>query len=323
MCTAISLNKKHHFFGRNLDLEKRYRESITIMPRNYIIKYRNGFIEQRHYAMIGTATVTDNYPLYYDATNEFGLSIAGLNFVGNAFLNINDDNKINLAPYELIPFLLGKSKTVNECEKLIKKINLVDIPFSEGLQNSELHWLIADKNECIVLEIMREGIKIHKNPVGILTNNPPFEYQMMNLNNYINLTAAEPTNRFSKALNLKAYSKGMGAIGIPGDLSSMSRFVRASFTKLNAVIPDDKTTCMNQMFHILASVEQPEGSVKVGDKFERTQYSSCCDMDECIYYYRTYENSRINAIKMYSEDVECDHLISYIMSFECNILYIN
>lgn len=323
MCTAISLNNKHHYFGRNLDLEKRYQESVTITPRNYIFTYRNGMIERGHYAMIGTATVIDNYPLYYDATNEFGLSIAGLNFVGNAFLNANDTDKINLAPYELIPFVLGKSKTVDECEKLLEKINIVDIPFNEGLQNAELHWLIADKSECIVLEIMREGMKIHKNPVGVLTNNPPFEYQMMNLNNYMNLSAEEPRNRFSQALNLKPYSRGMGALGIPGDLSSMSRFIRASFTKFNAVIPNDKITCMNQMFHILGSVEQQEGSVKVGNRFERTQYSSCCDMDECIYYYHTYENSQINAIKMYNEDIDSEKLISYKMSFEPSILYIN
>ena len=324
MCTAITFTAANHYFGRNLDLEKRYNEHVTITPRNYIFHYKSGEICRKHYAIIGTATIVDNYPLYYDATNEFGLSIAGLNFVKNSYIGKIKENKKNLAPYELIPFLLSNCKNVDECVQLLQEINLVDIPFNSYYRNPELHWLIADKmDNCITLEFMKDGMKIHKNSIGILTNNPPFEYQIMNLNNYINLSNREPVNRFSSKIDLEVYSRGMGAIGMPGDLSSMSRFVRATFTKINSVRPKNDIDSISQMFHILGAVEQQEGNVKIGNKFERTQYTSCSDMDNCIYYYTTYSNHQISAINMFKENIDGNNLISFKMIFDEKIAYLN
>ncbi len=324
MCTAIDFMAKDHYFGRNLDLEIRYKESVVITPRNYVFNYKNGKMERADYAMIGIATVMQDYPLYYDATNEYGLSIAGLNFVGNAHLEKKCvDGMTNLAPYELIPFLLGRCRNVDECERELEKISLVDIPFMPGLQNAQLHWLICDKERSITVEFVREGKRIYENPVGVLTNNPPFDYQMMNLNNYLNLTSSEPNNRFSDKFKLEAYSKGMGAMGMPGDMSSCSRFVRAVFNKLNSVKPDAEEDAVGQMFHILSSVEYTEGSVKVGDKYEKTQYTSCCNTDKCIYYYRTYENSQICAVNMYNEDLDGESIISFEVKYSQNINYIN
>lgn len=323
MCTAIYYQAKSCYFGRNLDLERRYSESITIAPRNYIFKYNKKENDKKHYAMIGTATVVDGFPLYYDATNEFGLSIAGLNFVGNAHFDQEKEGKINIAPYELIPYILGNCADVDQCIEELQKINLVDIPFNPSLQNAQLHWLIADKTKCITLEYMNDGIKIYDNPVGVLTNNPPFDHQMINLNNYLNITSEEAENRFSDKIDLAPYSRGMGGIGMPGDNSSMSRFVRVTFTKLNSVVPQTEIDSIGQMFHILSSVEQQEGSVKVGDGFERTQYSSCCDINKCIYYYRTYSNNQITAIDMNNEDIDASELISYKMIYTQQIRYMN
>lgn len=324
VCTAVSFNACNHYFGRNLDLEKRYDESIAITPRNFIMKYKSGEIERKHYAFIGTATVIENYPLFYDATNEHGLSMAGLNFVGNAYLNNTVKNgSINLAPYELIPYILGKCKNVEESINLLKNITLIDIPFNSQLQNSELHWIIADKKECIVFEYMKNGAKIHNNPIGILTNNPPFEYQIMNLNNYLMLSASEPKNTFSEHLDLFPYSRGMGAIGLPGDNSSMSRFVRCCFNKMNSIVPDTELESVTQFFHILSSVEQIEGSVIVGNKYEKTQYTSCCNTEKGIYYYKTYGNSRISAVSMHNENIDADQLMIYKMVFTPAVLCIN
>ncbi len=323
MCTAITFNAKNHYFGRNLDLERRYSESVAIMPRGYQIKYRNGGSDEDHFAMIGMATIANDYPLYYDATNEYGLSIAGLNFVENAYFKRNDKCKKEIAVFELIPYLLSQYKTVEECISELKKISIVDAPFNDDYRTAELHWMIADKEKCITLECTREGMNIHENAVGVLTNNPPFPFHMVNLCNYLNLTNKEPENRFSDKIKLSAYSRGMGALGMPGDLSSMSRFVRASFTKLNSVIPETEIDSIGQMFHILASVEQQEGNVKLGEKFERTQYASCCDMDKGIYYYKTYDNNQITAVSMFNEDLGGDELITYKLVSTQQIRYQN
>jgi len=177
---------------------------------------------------------------------------------------------------------------------------------------AELHWLIADKKEAIVVESTANGLFIHDNPVGVLTNNPPFCEQLFSLNNYMNLSPNEPENRFGGDLKLKTYSRGMGAIGLPGDLSSQSRFIRASFVKCNSVSEEDELSSVGQFFHILSSVEQQRGCcVTENGKWEITLYSSCINPQKGIYYYTTYTNHQITAVDMFKENLEGKSLILY------------
>ena len=312
MCTAITYKTKEFYFGRTLDLEYHYKESVSITPR--------GFFECSRFAIIGIATVEKDYPLYYDAANEKGLCMAGLAFWKSAKYNAECAEKNNIASFELIPYILGKCSSVKEARELLSSINITNKAFSEELPPSPLHWMIADMKEAVVVESTAEGLKIYDNPVGVLTNEPSFAYHMTNLNNYINLTRDEPTNRFTERTELSAYSRGMGAIGLPGDNSSSSRFVRAAFTKLNSVSDGDDVT---QFFHVLGCVSQVRGTVRVGDKLERTVYTSCCNADKGIYYYTTYENSRITGVDMHREDLDGRDLVSYPLKYENEIEIIN
>lgn len=311
MCTAITYKTKDHYFGRNLDLEYSYQETVTITPRNFPFPFRRMGKLDRHYAMIGMAMVAEGYPLYYDATNERGLSMAGLNFPGNAAYQEESAEADNITPFEFIPWILGKCATVTEAEKLLKRINLVNIPFNETFPLSPLHWIITDQTRALTVEAMADGLKIHENPIGVLTNNPPFDYHMHNLRNYLNLTHDEPVNRFAPNIDLAPYSRGMGAMGLPGDLSSASRFVRAAFTKLNSRAEESESASVSQFFHILGSVAQQNGCVKVGSGYEKTVYSSCCNTDKGIYYYTTYENSQITGINLHHTDLNSSQLTVY------------
>lgn len=312
MCTAISYKTKDHYFGRNMDYEYSYEESVTITPRNYPFFFRRVKPLQNHYAMIGVAYVVEDYPLYYEATNEKGLSMAGLNFPGNAVYHVEIEDKDNVAPFEFIPWILGQCATIDECKELLLRMNMVNIHFSENLPLSPLHWLISDRDKSITVESVKDGLKVYDNPVGVLTNNPPFETQMFCLNNYMGLSREQIENRFAKELDLQTYSRGMGAIGLPGDLSSTSRFVKASFTKLNSVSGDSESESISQFFHILTSVEQQRGCVHMDNgQYEITIYSSCCNTDKGIYYYTTYENSQITAVDMYREKLDGDIPVSY------------
>ncbi len=324
MCTAITYNTKDHYFGRNLDLEYSYKETVTITPRNYPFKFRKVNDINRHYAIIGMAYVLDNYPLYYDAINEKGLGMAGLNFPSNADYKKEDESKDNIAPFEFIPWVLSQCANINEVKELLNKINLVDLSFSKELPVSPLHWIIADKEKSITVESVKEGIKVYDNEVGVLTNNPTFDIHMFNLNNYMSLSIEPPKNNFSKKLNLKTYSRGMGALGLPGDLSSASRFVKAAFTKMNSLSGDSEKESISQFFHILSSVYQQRGCVYMGeDKYEITIYSSCCNLDKGIYYYTTYENSQITGIDMNKENLDGDKLVNYDLIKDQQILMEN
>lgn len=312
MCTAITYKTNDFYFGRTLDYENSYGDEVTITPRNYEFNFRHKQNIKNHYAIIGMAYVTENYPLYYEAVNEKGLGIAGLNFVGNAQYNKKIEGKDNITQFEFIPWILSQSTTVKEAKKLIEKINFLDEPFSTNLPLAQLHWIISDSIESITVEAVKDGIKIYENPVGVLTNNPTFDKQMFELNNYMNLSTKSPKNTFAKSLNLEKYSRGMGAIGLPGDLSSQSRFIRAAFVKMNSVSKEEEKESVSQFFHILNSVEQQRGCCELDDGiFEITIYTSCCNASKGIYYYTTYDNHQITAIDMHKENLNSEDLIRY------------
>lgn len=324
MCTAITYRTHDHYFGRTLDLEFSYNETVTVTPRGYPFTFRTLPTLAAHYAIIGMATVADGYPLYYEATNEHGLSMAGLNFPGNAHYFPPREDKDNVAPFEFIPWILGQCQTLAEARTLLDEINLCDIPFSAEFPLSPLHWIIADRDSAITVESVAEGLKIYENPVGVLTNNPRFDYHMTHLCDYLNLTHLPPENRFANGIELVAYSRGMGAVGLPGDLSSASRFVRAAFVKLNSVSGESEEESVCQFFHILGAVEQQRGCVRLPDgRYEITVYTSCCNTDRGIYYYTTYESSRITAVDMHKEDLTAAALISYPLIQTAQILQQN
>ena len=325
MCTASNYITKNHYFGRNFDYEISYHERVTITPRNFKFDFKLIDSMASHYAIIGVAAGIDEYPLYYDACNEKGLSIAGLNFAGNARYLDEKDGMVNVTPFEFIPYLLGNYSNVSEVKEALKNINLVNINFSEALPLSPLHWMISDESGAIVVEPLEDGLKVYDNPVGVLTNNPLFDKQLSELNKYMGLSNKNPENSFSKNFDLDEYSRGMGAIGLPGDLSSSSRFAKVAFTRANSFSGDGEMESVSQFFHILGSVEQQNGCTFITDPdlYEYTIYMSCYNTNDAILYYRTYNNSQITAVKLMGEDLESENLINYPLVNEEQISYIN
>lgn len=325
MCTAVKYNSGDFYFGRTLDNDCSYGEEVVILPRRYVLSLRDSEETMRaHYAMIGVAHVEGDTPLFYDGANERGLAIAGLNFVGNAVYAKPKQGKLNISQFELIPWLLGRCATVAEAKELLKIINITDTQFSDKLPASQLHWMIADAKDAAVVECTADGMRVYDNPVGVLTNNPPFPQQLMNLNNYMHLSPKPPQNTFSDKLKLDTYSNGMGAIGMPGDLSSESRFVRAAFTVLNSPVCETCDSAVSQFFHILDAVAQPLGScVMLSGKYETTVYSSCCNVTKGMFYYTTYENRAIVGVDMHAVGLDGKQLFRYPFITEAKILMQN
>lgn len=312
MCTAATYQTKDFYFGRTLDNECSYGEEIVVTPRQYPFRFRNMGVLNKHYAIIGMACVAQDYPLYYDAINEKGLGMAGLNFVGNADYKEEAQDKDNVAPFEFIPWILSQCDSVRSAKEKLQRIRLINTPFNSQLPLAQLHWIIADRRQAITVESVKDGIRIYENPAGVLTNNPPFDMQMFHLNNYMRLSSGTPHNHFSDRLPLQIYSRGMGALGLPGDLSSQSRFVRAAFIKMHSVSGDSEAESVSQFFHILGAVEQQRGCCAAGNNtFEITLYTSCCNADKGVYYYTTYENHQITAIDMHRENLESMRLVRY------------
>ena len=311
MCTAISAKADDHYFGRNLDYHFDFGEKIVITPRNYPFKFSNGTVLDRHYAIIGSAVVNRGYPLYFDGTNEMGLSVAGLNFPGYAKYNEKTDGKNNIASFEFIPYILCGCATTKEAQNVLSNASITNIAFDTDFQSTPLHWIVADSEMALVLEQTDKGVQVYENEPGVLTNSPPFDMQIVNLENYANLVPFNRKPEIFESLDFPFYSKGMGAIGLPGDCSSMSRFVRASFIKKCFRFGETERERVSSFFHILNSVYHIKGITRDKNELQMTHYSSCCNTDKGIYYYTTYYNCEINGVDMHRENLDSDKVIAY------------
>lgn len=335
MCTCITYDNGDFYFGRNLDLDTGFGERVVITPRDFPLSFNDMPAQDHHYAMIGMASSENSYPLYAEAVNEKGLCAAGLNFPKSASYKERILGKDNIAPYEIIPWILGQCGNMKEVKALIKNINITDIPFSEDMPNAPLHWIVADRECSIVIEAVKEGIKIYDNPYGILTNEPEFSYYKHHLSLYGNLSSASHCNGFfkngdsdknlsDKTPKLDNYAEGLGAVGLPGDFSPVSRFVKAAFLKWNSISEKDEVSDVSQFFHILDSVAMVSGAVITqNNKEDITIYSCCINARKGVYYYKTYKNSRIQAVDLYKEDLDGDNLKTFELIKGQDINFIN
>lgn len=312
MCTAITYDKNDFYFGRTLDYDFSYGDKITITPRNYRFDFGSAGVSERHFAFIGMAHIANDYPLYYEAVNEKGLGMAGLNFVDSAVYGTKKSGKYSLAPHEFIPFVVGRCENLGQARELLEEIRLEDRGFSAELPVAQLHWIIADKSGAITVESTKNGMFVYDNQVGVLTNNPEFPTQMLQLSNYMGLSPKPPQNNLCSSIDLPRYSRGMGAIGLPGDWSSESRFARVVFVKMNSKCGDSESQAVSQYFHIMNTVENPRGCCDLGDdKYQITRYTCCCNCDKGVYYYTTYDSRRIMAVRMNRENLDDSCLVCY------------
>lgn len=321
MCTSLAMHGEHFWFGRNMDIEDSFGERVVITPRCYPFVFRCGEISEDHYAMIGMAAVADGYPLYAEAVNEKGLGIVGLHFPGNAvYREKAEEGKRGISPFELIPYLLGRCASLSEARELLGEICLVSIPFSERLALTPLHWHIADRTGSLVLESTVDGMHLYENPVGVLTNNPPFPFHLANLCHYGNLTNRMPDGALSGVHGAAPFGMGFGAVGLPGDYSSTSRFVRAAYLLRVARAADEEE--LSHFFHLLGAVAPMGSAVLTADgRPHRTIYSCAVDGERGIYYYTTCENRQITAIQMHQEDIGGKGLAEYPLVRREQIFY--
>jgi choloylglycine hydrolase len=294
MCTAI---KDAHLFGRTLDLSESYGEQVVISPRIFPFSFTHEGKSTDHHAIIGTAHISGGVPLYYDAMNEKGLCAAALRFPELSHYRKKAHDSINLASFELIPWLLCNFDSAKSAKKELQNINVTDDDFSRKLPATPLHWLIADSNQAFVIESTKDGIGIYDDPYEVLTNAPDFPTQ-------------------------KKLLERCGGL-IPGDLSSTSRFIRAVNAKSSTTHGDSTQNSISRFFHVIGTVNQPDGLFKADERRLRTVYTSCMDMESNIYYFTTYDCRRLCGVKMKNADLDTENIISFPMQQKEEVKYLN
>lgn len=286
MCTSI---KYKSCMGRNYDYEQSFDETVVVIPKD---KYGN------KYSIMGicTGSVTD-YPLLYDGMNEKGLCMSGLAFEGNAYYYDEDEvgyGSSIVFPYQFILYVLGNFSSVDEIREHLyfDDVFLVDVQYSIDLPNADLHWLICDEYESIVVESTKDGLDIYDGDV--LTNNPPYPDQTM-----ISLWSNDligkniPTNYDN--------TRGTETFKLRGDYTSQSRFSRITYIKKMLEKSENDFDDTTQTFHLLASVEQIYGLTPVNGKYEYTIYSVVYDMKNKAMLVKTYDNNSIFTIKSFED----------------------
>ena len=320
MCTAISENYNTHLFGRTLDLEFSYGQGVTLIPKGFEFSYLHERVKGL-YSVIGVSHISDGVPLLFDGMNERGLCMAGLNFPNFASYGVYNPNKINLAPWELIPYILRQCTSLSEAIHLLEKINLINESFSSSLPATPLHFMISDRSGSVVVEPCESGIKVYQNPFGILTNSPPFPYQRLTLDNYLSLRPDNPVNTLFPSVKDKIYSRGLGAFGLPGDYSSTSRFIRGAFVKANTDRSGDK---INRFFSIMDTLKVPCGVIKTDTGASvSTIYTSCMDASTMTYYFTTSSCHKIKGVTLNLDNSKGDELSFYDMGGDEEISILN
>ena len=302
MCTSVALHLDKFYFGRNLDLEYDFGDGVVFMPRNYPLKLREGKMIARHFAAFGMGIIKDGFPLFAEGANESGVCIAGLNFKGNAhYTKFKLNGRLNLTPFELIPYLLAKCPTARYAKEQLLNINLVDVPFNDDIPNTPLHFHLADKNDSYVIEFTKEGACVYDNPYGTLSNNPPFPFHVHNAELYMHLSSEQPIGK-------EHFTGGVGAIGLPGDYTSPSRFVKAAW--LVKMQDKKKDLSLTDVFSTLFAVAPPRCAVTEHDGNDHfTRYTAVIDTESLVYYYKNHTSLDTASVMVDSELFDTDRVI--------------
>ena len=277
MCTCLSLRGDHLYFARNMDLDCDFARTAVRAPRAFPLAGR-----RRHYAVAGVAQVREGIPYFAEGLNERGLYVAGLYFPDAVYA------AKGMAPHVFMTSALALCASASEAARLLTNTDIS----GEGVDGPAppLHWMLADRTRTLVVERRAEGLFVHENAFGVLTNSPPFPFHADNMRQYMGLSASSPACGWHP---LTPFGVGFGGIGLPGDGSPASRFVRAAFLRANA-----KGASLFDVFGILRSLAFPAGLARTERGEERTLYSSVADADDGIFYYATDAHPRPCAVRL-------------------------
>ncbi|MDE5977841.1 MAG: linear amide C-N hydrolase [Turicibacter sp.] len=292
MCTALTLKttKDEYFLARNFDyLSSSYLQAI-LAPRNF--SFMNQLTDEKllmKYAVLGMTLLHEGELVFVDGINEKGLTCAILDLPGEAAWNHEIDlGKDNLLPTDVSFYILSTFSNISEVKEGITRLNIVAPKTHPFAKETQIHWIVADNSgACVVIEQTRESFNVYDNEVGVLTNAPTFDQQLLNL-------------------------KRVNNHEVPGDYSSPSRFIRTAFLKNHLELADSIESTIQASFHLLKSVAMLRGVMKqtINEDYE-TRYTACMCMKTKKYYYCTYDNLEIYTIDLNKEDLNQSELIVY------------
>ena len=309
-CTGITLEAKDGavVFGRTLEFAKNLKSEVIVVPRN--MKFtgmtadgRNGLEWKTKFAAVGANF--ENTQEIIDGINEKGLSSGIFYFPGYTEYQpaTKSDYDKTLAPWQLVTWILTNFESVDEVREQLYHIKVANVVYDKWKMVLPFHYIVTDsKGNSIVIEYVKGKMNIYDNLYGVITNTPPFDWMLTNIQNYLYLSANNLPERELAGKKLSPFGQGSGMLGIPGDFTPPSRFIRALFFASASLIKDNSQETAMQAFHILNNFDIPDGVVRSeqGDvtEYDITQWTSVHDLHKKNFYFKTAGNSRIRVVKL-------------------------
>jgi penicillin V amidase len=309
MCTSFTYSSQDggHFLARTMDFTVNLGAKPVFIPRHYHFDLefdQNGY--ETKYSFIGASRFVEKYILS-DGFNEQGFGIAVLYFDPKAkYSESTEASKMNFEASELVAWALGNISSVDDFAKKLSSINLVNSQNKFLQINVPLHWIITDKTgKTAVLEITSSGYHLYDNEVGVMTNSPDFNWHLDNLAHYNHLQPTEAKSKTYGKYVAKLDGPGFGAVGLPGDFTSASRFIRATFIKSYMEPAVNITDGIRNISYILNSVNIPKG-IKINSNglSDYTQYTAIMDLTNHKYYFKTYDSLSFQEFTLTEELLE-------------------
>ncbi len=308
-CTGITLKTQagETILARTIEWAgSNLGSSYVIVPRGYRQRSyvpggkKDGMDFAARYGYVGMSVETKEF--VSEGLNEEGLSVGLFYFPGYGKYEdyMPEHRQSTVSDLQLVSWLLGECRTVDEVKRAIGRVHVVSVYPNA----STVHWRIADASgRQVVLEIVDRKPRFYENRLGVLTNSPGFEWHLTNLNNYINLFPGKAGDRTMGNITLSSIGGGSGMLGLPGDFTPPSRFIRAAFFQTTAPRMVTAGQAVRQCFQILNNFDIPVGAQfldgeNMPDIPSATQWTAVTDIRNRRIYYRTMYNSMIRCIEL-------------------------
>ncbi|MEI6832029.1 MAG: choloylglycine hydrolase family protein [Candidatus Omnitrophota bacterium] len=300
-CTDFQIKAKDNtvVIGRSMEFPVDLHSNVVIVPRGEQFvsiddKGIKGITWTNKYGFLGI----DAYNLkncYVEGFNEKGLAFDALMFTGAKYQTAEPGKFVTISNFG--SWIMGNFATVEEVKEALPKVNVAGTNLKEANGDLYMHIAVHDATgKNLVIEFIDGEVKVYDNPLGVMTNRPDFEWQINNLRNYINLDAHDRKDRVLNGLKLEPTGVGSGLLGLPGDWTPASRFVRVAYS-LDAALPvNDAVEAVNLAEHLLNIVDIPKGAIKENPApfvmmEGYAQWVVIKDLTNLILYYKTYENT--------------------------------
>lgn len=331
-CTGIKLASKDGSVinGRTLEFGVVVDVTVAVIPRNFAFKGATqkgpGLPYTSKYAAVGAFAFGN--PVFMDGLNEKGLAVGTFYFPTFAkYTELTPENQSKaISQFEFANWVLTQFATIEEVKAGLENIVIAPIVIKEwGPEAAPFHYIVYEKNgRAITVEPLNGKLVVTENKIGTFTNSPTIDWHLTNLRNYINLTPFNAKPVTLNGVTLEPFGEGSGMVGIPGDFTPPSRFVRAAIYSTTAIPSETNNEAVYQMFHILNQFDIPLGAArsKVGDVVysDSTLLTCVKDPETLKYYFRSYNDQAIKVVDLKAFDLNAKAIKSLNVSGESKAL---